>query len=269
MRNTNWADLEKLPTQQLDQMLQDEDADPETIKHILTVLQEREKDIPLTVTDAERQAWCRYKLREKEGMDKPTKKQNWVLRVASVAVVFLVLTVAIAHSVKAEGIWERIVRWTDSVIEFFSPDYAGGGRQAYEFQTDHPGLQQIYDTATKMGVTDPVVPMWLPEGYTLAFCERIDTDNKVTLMSVFRYGEKALNYNIAIYSEGVLNQYQKDETVEKMFEVQGIKHYIVRNIDKWVAVWTKENIECSISVDCQEDELYKTLRSIYYKEETS
>ena len=37
----------------------------------------------------------------------------------------------------------------------------------YVFETDHPGLQQIYDAVVEMGVTEPVVPMWVPEGYDL------------------------------------------------------------------------------------------------------
>ena len=49
-------------------------------------------------------------------------------------------------------------------------------------------------------------------------------------------------------------------------EAAGIDHFIVKNTDAWVVVWTKDNIECSISVDCQEDELDRILRSIYTKE---
>lgn len=275
MQSDNLTDrygaLEKLPTQELDQLLQaelqKEDADPTEAIAILDVLKEREKDMPVEVGDTEKLAWQRYRSHEKEGADKPAKKRNWVLRVASVAVVLCLLLVAIVYDVEAESFWDRVARWTDSVIAFFDPDHVGGGQSAYEFQTDHPGLQQVYDTATEIGITQPVVPMWLPEGYTLTFCERVDTDKKVTLISVFRNGEKVLNYNAAIYSEDVQNRYQKDKTNTTVFETEGISHYVVRNVDKWVVVWTKENIECSISVDCQKDELYKILRSIYDKED--
>lgn len=271
MQSNNGEALEQLSTQQLDQMLQasleKEDADPAEVNKILGVLKEREKDMPVEAGDREKLAWQRYKAREREGADRPAKKYKWVLRAACIVAVLCVLTVAIAHNAQAEGVWGRIVRWTDSVIEFFSPDYASGGQQAYEFQTEHPGLQQVYDTVTQLGVTDPVVPMWLPEGYDLIFCQKIETDNKITVMSAFQNGEKLLNYNVAVYSEGVLNQFQKDETGAKKIEFGGIDHCVVRNNDKWVAVWTKDKIECSISIDCQEDELYQILRSIYDKEE--
>lgn len=273
MQSDRQEELEKLSTQQLDQMLQaqlqQEDADPAEVKRILGVLKEREKDMPAEIGDTERLAWQRYKAREKEGADKPARKRSRILRVACIAAIFCVLTVAAAYEVEAEGIWGRLVRWTDSVIEFFSPDHASGGQKEYEFRTDHPGLQQVYDTVTELGVAEPVVPMWLPEGYALAFCKEMNSDNKTTVTAFFQNGDKVINYNLAAYSENVLNQYQKDETELKLVEFGGINHYIVRNTDTWVAVWTKDNIECSISVDCQEDELYKILRSVYDKEEAT
>lgn len=273
MQSDRQEELEKLSTQQLDQMLQaqlqQEDADPAEVKRILGVLKEREKDMPVEIGDTERLAWQRYKAREKECVDKPARKRSRILRVACIAAIFCVLTVAAAYEVEAEGLWGRLVRWTDSVIEFFSPDHASGGQKEYEFRTDHPGLQQVYDTVTELGVEEPVVPMWLPEGYALIFCQDMITDNQKTLMTAFQNGEKVINYNVSVCSEGVLSQYQKDETELKLVEFGDVNHYIVKNNDKWVAVWTKDNIECSISVDCQEDELYKILRSVYDKEEAT
>ena len=42
---------------------------------------------------------------------------------------------------------------------------------------------------------------------------------------------------------------------------------ITRNNDWWVAVWTKDNIECSIALDCQEETLRRILDSIYTMED--
>ncbi len=271
MQTEHDKDLEQLSTQQLDQMLQEtlekEDADPAQVKEILAVLKEREKDMPVTVGDQEKLAWQRYKAREKEAAKKPARKWGMALRVAGIAVALMVLLVSISTQAEAETFWERLVRWTDSVISFFSPDYASNEPQPYEFRTDHPGLQQIYDTVAGLGVTDPVVPMWLPEGYTLILCQDMKSANKTTVVAAFQNGDKLINFNIDVYFAGVNNQYQKDETDVKIVEFKGIEHRIVRNTDAWVAIWAQDQIECSISIDCQEDELYKILRSVYDKEE--
>ena len=87
-------------------------------------------------------------------------------------------------------------------------------------------------------------------------------------MALFRNGEDLINYNIILYTEDAPNQYQKGEAAVKVFELEEISHYVVKNNALWVAVWTKDNIECSIAVDCPEDALYRILKSIYETEET-
>lgn len=264
-------ELELLSIADLDNMLQEElhkeDASPEKVRLILAVLQEREKDIPIEVTAAEQAAWQRFLSHKAASSDKPAKKPNWMLSAASIAVVLGLLLATVSYEVGAEGVWGRLVRWTDSVIEFFSPEVSSGGQQEYVFQTDHPGLQQVYDAVTRMGVTEPVVPMWIPEGYSLVRCKEMSNEKKTTLMVVLQNGEKVINYNVAVYSESVLNQYQKDDTNVRVVEMGGIDHYIIRNYSMWVAIWTKENIECSISIECQEEEFFQILQSIYDKEE--
>lgn len=266
------GELELLSTKQLDWMLQVElqkpEGDPDEVRLILAVLKEREKTAPIQPDDRESPTWKKYLSRMGQTTDKPAKQSARILRAACMVAVLCLLLAAASGTAEAETFWARLVRWSDSVIEFFSPDNSGGGDQEYVFKTDHPGLQQVYDTVVKLGITEPVVPMWLPEGYELISCKEMSTKKKTTLTAYFQSGEKIINYNIGVYSENVMNKYQKNDADVTVIEIEGIDFYIVRNTDAWVAVWVKENIECSISVDCQEDEFYKILRSIYDKEET-
>ena len=130
MKNDNLTDreeeLEQLSTQQLDHMLQaklqKEDADPTEVRAILKVLEEREKNMPTQMDDVDQLAWQKYQSRVKEDSDKPIKKQKWILRAACIAAVLCVLSVAVSYNVEAESFWGRIVRWTDSILEIFSPE---------------------------------------------------------------------------------------------------------------------------------------------------
>ena len=266
-------ELEQISTQQLDQMLQEElekeDCDPVEVKAILAVLRSREESISDEISDTAKLAWQKYQSHIKERADKPMRKPKWILRAACVAVLLGALMITVSYEAQAGGFLERLVQWTVSVIEFFNPQSDEPDEQEYVFETDHPGLQQVYDAVTKLGVTDPVVPMWLPEGYSIIVCREMKSEKKTTLITVFQNEEKVMNYNLAVYSEKAPNRYQKDETGVQAIEIKGIDHFIVKNTDAWVVVWTKDNIECSISVDCQEDELHKILRSVYDKEDIS
>ena len=267
------AEFEQLSTEKLDEMLQaelqEEASDPDVVTAILAVLQEREKDMPLTLTEGEAAAWKKYLSRRESLSAKPAKRFAWALRAACIVVILGVCLVAVPSRADANGFWNRIVRWTDSVIELFSPGETGGMKQEYEFRTDHPGLQQVYDAVTRLGVKRPVVPMWLPEGYELVQRKEIGTRKKQSLMATFQNDEGILNYSMAVYLEDTVNRYQKDETEVRTIEIENVKFHITRNHDMWVAIWTIENIECFISVDCREEELYQILHSIYDKEETA
>lgn len=268
MQADNMEALRQLSTEQLDSMLhtelQKEDADPAEVRAILKVLEEREEDTPAQADDDDDiQAWRLYQSWVKEKSDRKVKQRNRILRAACIATVLCALSIAVVHDVEADTIWGRIARWTDSIIAFIDPDDPSVVEEEYTFRTEHPGLQQVYDSVTTLGVTDPVVPMWLPEGYELDFCQEMNTSNKTTVAAFFRNGESVINFNVAVYSKVVSNRHQKDETEVKLVEIQGVAHYITRNNSAWVAVWGKEKIECSLSIECQEDEIYRILRSIY------
>ena len=275
MPNSSMAErrreLEGLSTQLLDQMLREElqnvDGDPDIVNLILDILKEREKDMPTPIGSTEKIAWEKYMAKTKEKGDRPTNKRIWALRVASIVLVASILFVSISSEATAEPFWERIAKWTDSVFAFFSPDEPTQDVEEYQFRTEHPGLQEVYDAVTELGITEPVVPMWIPEGYTLLSCRTVNSLKKTTLTSFFQNGDKVISFNVAIYSEDVPNEYQKDDTEEKEFYHNGTKFHIIKNNTMWVTVWTMRNIECSISVNCQEDEVYKMIRSIYESEE--
>ena len=276
MRNGNMigrcGELEQLSTENLDRMLHaelhKEDADPEEVRSILAVLKTREEEAPIEPDAAAQQAWDKYRVRTKVRSTGFFKRGGWLLRVAVAGIVLSVLLVGVSTQAEADVFWNRIARWTDCVIEFFTPG-SGGQQDEYVFQTEHPGLQQVYDTVSGLGITQPVVPMWIPEGYGLAGCKEMATKNKTTVVALFRNGEDLINYNLVLYTEGAPNQYQKDEDAVKIFELRDVSHYIVKNNGAWVVVWTKDNIECSVLVDCSEEDLYRILRSIYDKEEST
>ena len=79
--------------------------------------------------------------------------------------------------------------------------------------------------------------------------------------------EKIIVYKLSVYNGEPAHQFYRDDTYYDSYERNGTTYTITRNNDRWVAVWAKENIECSIFIDCQEETLYSVLKSIYVMEE--
>lgn len=266
--------LELLPTEQLDIMLNKElhtePANDNAIRMILDILREREKGYPVEMTPELENAWEKYqrdsaKIWEKSSRSR--KVRNWVLKVASMAAVLILLIAVIPQQTDAETFWEKLMRWTSEIVEFFGPQDNNHRIVEYEFKTDNPGLQQVYDAAVEMGIDVPVVPSWLLDGSELAELTVRDLPSKKKIHSRFLHDGNEIIFIISIYNEDVSHKYQKDESTIDTFELNGVDHFIIQNYDMVVAVWTVDNVECSLSLNCQEDTLREIIKSIYIMED--
>lgn len=267
------AVLEQLSTERLDQMLhkelQKDPVDDHAVKLILRLLREREKNCPTDMTPEMEQAWVKYQsesafIEKRAGKSKPG---SLILRVATIAAVLCLVVLIFPQQAGAETIWQRLFRWTESIVEFFTPNDNTGRMQDYVFETDNPGLQQVYDAVVEMGVTDPVVPMWLPEGYELVECQTLTSPRRNSIHARFFDGKNEAVLEINVHLEEKAHSFLKDDSQCTEFEQNGFIFYFASNNERYVAIWTKDNIECFLTIDCQGEILQDILRTIYVTED--
>lgn len=275
-------ELEVLTSHQLDEILRAEvekpGMDDEVILQILDILESREADSP-TIPDIDVDAaWNEFKTsyiaqpEEPLVVHKKSKKKihrplRWIGSLAAMLAIVCMLIVAAPEAQGAMNIFEIFGRWTESIFEFFNPGTSNKPQQEYVFQTDHPGLQQIYDAVVELGVTQPVVPTWIPDGYKL---NKLDISAMYAGSKVyadFADSDRYITIVIRKYDKSITNEYTKDEEDIVICEMDGIKHYIMCNEGKWFAVWTIDDTECLIMVDHPRETLLKMLRSIYTEDD--
>lgn len=263
--------MEQMTTEQLDELLHKELAkatpNGEVIRQALMILEDREKDIPVEMTPEVTAAWKHYCDTEEPVQRQTVSKSRRILKTASVAVVLAVLIIALSQPAAAKSVFDRLIRWTDNFFQLISPGDDGFSSDEYIFRTDNPGLQEVYDAVVKLGITDPVVPMWLPEGYELVECKVLELTNHKYAHAVLYDGSSILNLKAYMYSKNASNEYPKDVSQAETVEVAGRIHNVIQNEDIWVSIWTNENIECTITIDCQEDVFLRILKSIYTMED--
>lgn len=271
-----WEALEVLSSAQLDEMLKAElnkdGMDENLVLSILNILEHREAD-EFTIDPADMEAvWAQFReshpelalpRTEKVPAMKRTGPRRWLGRMAVAAAVLCVMILVTPKAMGAENIFTIIGRWTQDVFAFFSSFGADQKPQEYTFVTDHPGLQQIYDAVSELGVTKPVVPTWVPEGYELIELKTIPMRENTKVHARLIKDNSTILISYEIYNEILSNIYEKNRDDAVVCELSGIKHYIVSNEERWTAAWTVENLECSAATDQSEETLYEILRSIY------
>lgn len=255
----------------------------EVVSAVLSILQAREveklSEEPVNVRDA----WQRFQrlYNTPDGVDsslfpvedsqepasqKPRKGSAWSVwvRCASVAAVLCLIITLVAPVFGSNNITTLFAQWRNSLFSFlFEGDMPTEPTECV-FSTDNPALQEIYDSVTALGISTPVVPMWIPEGCALNALEFIDSpvSRRVTATMTDGSGYVVL-FSIVVGDESNCVHYT-DAVEPEILEVGNSQHYIMANNDKWMAVWTDNEVICTISTDYSKDVLLEMLKSIYF-----
>lgn len=260
--------LEQLPTLQLDAMLraelEKEIPDEQAVRLMLKILREREAGFPVVSNPQIDDAWKRFR-------EKTSGKSNAVrrplIKAAALLILCGLLLFALPQDAQAENFFDRITAWTENAFMLFSKWNRDDIPKEYEFHTDHPGLQELYDAVSELGVTVPVVPMWLDDGYILEYWNKMITPTCSKVNATFLNGEKAAVFELNIYADNIPREFHKNDETVGTYESNGIAHYIFRNNELWTVVWTQDNIDCAIAIACPQSDLFQVIDSIYTSEE--
>ena len=193
--------LRQLPAEELRAMLNAEleraEPDPDGVRMLLAVLEEQAGQTQVPREDARDEAWENYQNRV-EGLRRGTSgSRRWMMRAASLAVILGLLVAVVPQSAQAETFWEMLQRISSAVIGYLDRDEKLI-QEAYVFETQNPGIQQVYDAVVELGVTEPVVPMWLPEGSIIT--ELVDTKTPMKIGVLVNLINVALNF-LLIYHQ--------------------------------------------------------------------
>ena len=257
----------RLSTEELDCILQAElekkCPNEEVVLPILQILEDREKDYP--VEETPEILTMLGKLSEHKSPSKQSKnKRGWVAGIAAVAAAACIVVMALPRTVGAESIFDVLFRWTSEIFEFITPEKAKANPPVeYLFETDNTGLQQLYNKVTELGVTEAVVPMWLPEGFELVNLKvtpLLDDGHKV--IACFEGNEKGISVTYRI-SHNVNTKFEKEETAINVFEAEGKRHIVMDNGENLSITWNADGVECLIITDISSDSAYEIIKSVY------
>lgn len=260
-------ELKALPSDQLDRMLHDEldkdQKDASLVLTLLNVLEEREAGEPAPLPGEAWQTFVERYNTKIEAEPAPPKKKpyRWLGAVAAALAVFVLASFAIPKVAGYDNIFTLIASWTDDFFTLSDPDDVPAQNE-YVFKTDNPGLQQVYDAVVEIGITDPVVPMWIPEGYELVELKTVTLGDHTKVYARFIHNRSEIALNYKIYCEYQHSQLPKDEKNANEYEYDGTIYSIISNEENISAAWNKRNIACSFFTNEPKDILTKIIKSV-------
>ena len=257
---------QQMPTEALDRVLQaeleKEHPNEEVVLPILHELEEREKDAPVEMIPEILNKLNTFSKQE-TSFDHSTRKRRWIPVLAAAAAVICIVVMALPRTVGAESIFDVLYRWTSSVFEFFSPEQdATNPPVEMVFETDHSGLEQLYDETVKMGITGAVVPTWLPDGLELTELKNFPAHDGNKLYGRFNNGNYNFSVTYRIIADSTAKFEMRDSSLE-VYEYKNISHFILENEDSLSVTWIVDGVECSISTNIAKGDVYTVIKSIY------
>lgn len=192
--------------------------------------------------------------------------QSWMLKVAAIVLVLGILFFALPGAAQADDIHEVLSWWSDSTFQLFRPGERPNTHE-YVYQTDHPGLRQVYDAVTELGITDPIVPTWVPKGFELLELESFCMAENHSIYAHLGNNGKSLLITITTRNTKMALQHEKDKSSVTIWDFDGCEHYVISNNSEQIVTWVANGVECMITSDCSEEDIYRIVKSIYTMED--
>ena len=265
--------LARLPREELRQMLTEELKKEKTliddtfVRSLLKELQARGADPSFTDDDNVMAACEKFRVATQSKQTSPKRwYQSWMLKVASVVLVLGILFFSLPAAAEGEDVPEVLTWWSDSLFQLFRPG-SKPNIEEYVFRTDHPGLQQIYDAVAEAGIPVPIVPQKLSGDFNLAEHNIFQLQEDISIHSRFISDYNEIIFSAITHNQQSMLQHEKQAENVTVWNIAGIDHYVIANNNTWIITWVTENVECTITTDCPEEDVYRLIKSIYTSED--
>jgi len=263
-------ELEAMSTEELKAILKKALAqspkDYEWIYKILEVLQKRktkpQQKPPFPVTQEEvDEALLIWQ--EAKDIPQPETKPLWRRKSASVvAAILCVLLIAVPIVSGLPFVQQMLATWNEDYFWIETPGTPVAPPEGYVFQTDNPGLQQLYNAVTELGITQPVVPMWLPEELDDFLMDTVLTEDEVKISSFFHSDDEELIILLE-RKENMESEMCKNESDPEIWLLMDREHFCISNNNMSKVVWQIDEYEITIMGSIDNTLMYSIVNSVY------
>lgn len=153
--------------------------------------------------------------------------------------------------------WSAVASWTEDIFTFRER----GGKLEVSVPTSHEpdgsgSYASLQDALDAYGITSPIAPKWIPEGYAAESITATTTANGAHIYATYTSREKkseigapkGIVVNVVFeLSDTTDYQAEKDNTNPEVYEKNGVEHYIMTNTVNAAAVWQQSSCKCVIS----------------------
>lgn len=177
------------------------------------------------------------------------------------AAIFVVIIGSVTAKALGYDIWDAVIVWTKDTFGF---ETTVNEPKPSEYVKQIPEeLVELKNLMTEHGLSDELIPGYIPEGYKMS---NLEYDNLGDADTIFCQLSNGANDIMLIYSihSGNSNSFQleKDALSPEKYESGGTTYYLMSNMDDYFVSWLTGNVECTILGIPSHDEALKMITSL-------
>ena len=188
------------------------------------------------------------RLRVSYGSGMRSPRHRTVLRGVLIAAVIVVLLAGAALAADYAGLWAWTPRW-NAAAGWYEP-------VAQEVSGENP----IPAALRELGITEPVYPSKLPEGFTLT--ESRISEDPLVLMEQYARNDQRLSITVTPIEGFKTAVYQAEGSAAAQYPSGGGVHYMFKNAGTITVVWYTQNYATSVSGDITREEIKGIMDSV-------
>ena len=175
----------------------------------------------------------------------------------------------IAAQAMGVDVFGAVARWTESIFSYNSEidGAANTPSESPELREDEEDIPEeyrdIYPLLEERGQARYVLNV--PDGFELTdvWIDTSDENYGVAFGAVYMKDSGYLNYGIRQNGYNPTAVYEKSDNPVEEYELNGIIHYIFKNVDSITAVWTIDDLEYSLFSNSDSIDMKEIINSFY------
>ncbi|MGI5985059.1 MAG: DUF4367 domain-containing protein [Clostridiales bacterium] len=186
-------------------------------------------------------------------------------RIASIAAVIVLVIALGTATAYAAGfdLWGFIAEWTRETFSFTSSAEPLPQVNQSSENGERKSFSSLEEAVSYYDISEPLVPAWIPKGYSLISVEAAEGLGNNNLIASYRSESEELIISIAEIPNGHTSVHEKDGGKVTVHKAGNTEHYIMTNEGRLKVVWTRSNFECAINGKISIEEAQKMIDSIY------
>lgn len=193
----------------------------------------------------------------------PKRAGHRFLRAVAIAAA-IICVCAVTASAFEINIFKMFAQWTQEIFQFRTEEVSSQGAE-YTSGTVLDSSQTLETALAEAGITQPVSPKWIPEGFALSGLKSyLDiAEPMFTALYEDETTGHTIIVSVIVHQKSQASVREKDEAQVDIYVAGNAEHYLMENNDSLTATWFVDHLECSIIGDILETEMEAMINSIY------